>query len=88
MVIWSKTLPDGSTARVEDVLLPLKGYRDGRQYMVIVSAPGDSGKKGICKVDEGGSPIVWYEQPDRRAAWLEVMKDLPDALAVEQVMEI
>lgn len=86
-VIWSKVLPDGTTACVEDALLPLKGYRDGKQYMVVTALPGQTARKGICKVDEGGIPIVWYVGPETRTEWLEVMKDLPNAVAVEQVME-
>jgi len=86
-VIWSKPLPDGSKVCVEDALLPLKGYREGREYMVIVRGPGSTAK-GVCKVDAKGDPIKWYDNPKMtRVDWLKIMEDLPSALAIEQVME-
>ncbi len=87
-MIWSKPLPDGTTLCVEDVLLPLKGYRDGRQYMVVLCPRDGKSRCGICKVDEGGHPIIWYVNSETQAQWAEVMKDLPSALMIEQVMEI
>lgn len=86
-MIWSKPLPNGSTVCVEAALLPFKGYREGREYMVITRGPGQE-SKGVCKVDARGEPIKWYDHPAMtQTDWLEFLKELPSALAIEQVME-
>jgi len=84
-MIWTKVLPNGETLNIDHPLLQHGEYRPEREYIVSVSTPG-GGKVAVCRVGAKGEPKVWYTPatPDIE----EALKELPDVLSVEQVMNV
>jgi hypothetical protein len=87
--VWQKKLADGSEARVERAYE--KNLVFDREYLVIVVKPNGH-KVGACLVDVNGHVKQWYGPNalaptyDRKEI-VKALKELPEALVVEQIHE-